>query len=452
MTTAETIPETIEAPKDALTPREQRLERAAGVLRWGAIVSGGLVVVLLAAALLGGVGLIPGLFPTLQNLLLGRAPLAADAALSVVILLLLVDISLLLVLMVGVLAREFWSIPAVWLVAAVNVGAVILFGFTPAVIAIVAAVGSWIIIMRDMSAFRVNPVMLKELRGRMRGVRAFIVLTIYLGLMGTFTTLLYLVFTASTVQATGSGAIGSIGRVLFAGLVGIELLLIIFIAPAFTAGAITGERERQTYDLLQTTLLASPSFVIGKLESALGYILLLLFAAIPLQSIAFLFGGVTELELILSFIILAVTAVTLGTVGIFFSAITPRTLSASVRSYTAALSVTVGILILLNFPLFNAFERAASGFGSGISSSALVETFFIYLGLVLVSLNPVATALVSQQLLADRQAFGLWTVTLSSDGSTIPLVSPWISFTVFYLVISTVLIVLAVREMRRDAV
>jgi len=452
MTTAETIPETIEAPKEALTPREQRLERAAGVLRWGAIVSGGLVVVLLAAALLGGVGLIPGLFPTLQNLLLGRAPLAADAALSVVILLLLVDISLLLVLMVGVLAREFWSIPAVWLVAAVNVGAVILFGFTPAVIAIVAAVGSWIIIMRDMSAFRVNPVMLKELRGRMRGVRAFIVLTIYLGLMGTFTTLLYLVFTASTVQATGSGAIGSIGRVLFAGLVGIELLLIIFIAPAFTAGAITGERERQTYDLLQTTLLASPSFVIGKLESALGYILLLLFAAIPLQSIAFLFGGVTELELILSFIILAVTAVTLGTVGIFFSAITPRTLSASVRSYTAALSVTVGILILLNFPLFNAFERAASGFGSGISSSALVETFFIYLGLVLVSLNPVATALVSQQLLADRQAFGLWTVTLSSDGSTIPLVSPWISFTVFYLVISTVLIVLAVREMRRDAV
>src|SRR5690606_6869993 len=130
MTTAETIPETIEAPKEALTPREQRLERAAGVLRWGAIVSGGLVVVLLAAALLGGVGLIPGLFPTLQNLLLGRAPLAADAALSVVILLLLVDINLLLVLMVGVLAREFWSIPAVWLVAAVNVGAVILFGFT----------------------------------------------------------------------------------------------------------------------------------------------------------------------------------------------------------------------------------------------------------------------------------------------------------------------------------
>ncbi|MFN8375727.1 MAG: hypothetical protein U0694_23005 [Anaerolineae bacterium] len=76
------------------------------------------------------------------------------------------------------------------------------------------------------------------------------------------------------------------GRLLFAGIVGIELLLIIFIAPSFTAGSITGERERKTYDLLQTTLMSSPMFVIGKLESALSYVLLLLLSAIPLQSIA----------------------------------------------------------------------------------------------------------------------------------------------------------------------
>src|SRR5690606_6475388 len=216
----------------------------------------------------------------------------------------------------------------------------------------------------------------------------FIVLTIYLGLMSAFTTLLYLVFTASSVQSTGSSAIGAIGRVLFIGLVGIELLLIIFIAPAFTAGAITGERERQTYDLLRTTLLASPSFVIGKLESALSYIVLLLFSAIPLQSIAFLFGGVSEAELILSFVILAVTAITLGTVGIFFSAITPRTLSASVRSYTVALAVAFGIPIIINFPLLSAFINAVSGFGTGVTSSPVFEAIMVYVGLVLVSLNP----------------------------------------------------------------
>jgi ABC-2 type transport system permease protein len=232
-------------------------------------------------------------------------------------------------------------------------------------------------------------------------------------------------------------------------LVAVELVLIIFIAPAFTAGAITGERERQTYDLLRTTLLASPSFVIGKLESALSYILLLLFSAIPLQSIAFLFGGITELEVILSFVILAVTAVALGTVGIYFSAVTPKTLSASVRSYTVALAVTFGVPIIVSLPFLNAFINAVTGFGTGISSSPVLESILVYIGLALVSLNPIATALTTQQLLVERQVVGFWSVTLNSDGSTIPLVSPWISFTIAYLVISTVLIVLAVRQMRK---
>ena len=179
--------------------------------------------------------------------------------------------------------------------------------------------------------------MLKELRGRMRGARAFVIITIYLLLMSIFTILLYFV----RVPLSGSVVTGELGRVLFIGVVGIELLLIIFIVPALTAVAITGERERKTYDLLKTTLLPTPAFVAGKMESALGYIFLLLLAAIPLQSIAFLFGGVSLPELLLAFIVLSVTAMTLGAVGMFFSSLTDRTLPATVRSYTVALSVYV---------------------------------------------------------------------------------------------------------------
>src|SRR5690606_5050666 len=167
---------------------------------------------------------------------------------------------------------------------------------------------------------------------------AFAVLTVYLALMSAFTILLYAVY-SSVARSGASAAAGEVGRVLFAGVVGIELLLIVFIAPAFTAGAITSERERQTYDLLRTTLLASPSFVIGKLEAALSYIVLLLAAGIPLQSIAFLFGGVSETEVLLSLLILLVTAIVLGTIGIYFSAAMPRTLTASVRAYSIILGV-----------------------------------------------------------------------------------------------------------------
>jgi ABC-2 type transport system permease protein len=314
-------------------------------------------------------------------------------------------------------------------------------------VSIIAAACAGVVVSRDVKAFRVNPVMLKELRGRMRGMRAFVVMTVYLGLMSGFATLLYFLYTSTASRISASSAAGEIGRVLFMGIVGIELMLIIFIAPAFTAGAITGERERQTYDLLKTTLLASPSFVIGKLESALGYILLLLLAAIPLQSIAFLFGGVSEAELILSFIILAVSAVALGTVGIYFSAVMQRTLTASVRAYTVTLIVTFGVPLVLGVAL-GIITSALYGYGANTSNSPVLEAILTYLQLLVTSMNPVSTALTTQELLISRQVVGFWTETLS-NGSTIPMVSPWISFTILYLTASAILVVLTIRSTRK---
>jgi len=313
-------------------------------------------------------------------------------------------------------------------------------GFTPALVTIAAAVWSGIIVSRDVKAFRINPVMLKELRGRMRGVRAFVVLSVYLGLMSAFLALLYLIYEPIN-QRNGSAAAGEVGRILFMGIVGIELMLIIFIAPAFTAGAITGERERLTYDLLKTTLLPSPSFVIGKLESALGYVLLLLLSAIPLQSIAFLFGGVTELELVLSLVILAVTAIALGTVGIYFSATTTRTLAASVRAYTTTLVATFGVPLVLEI-LLAFISNALRGL------PPTIEAIIIYINDFLTSLNPIATALATQQLLIQQRGIGFWTDTLK-DGTTIPRVSPWITLTIIYLVASTILVVLSIQRTRK---
>ena len=431
----------VDSPEEALSPREVRLERGAAVLKWGAIVNGAVSIIALLLAFLGALRIIPNLFPMLHTTLLGRTAGGDDASVAAVVLLLQVDIGFLLVVMVGTLAREVWSIVALWLGVIVNIAALVWLGFTPALPTIVIAGWAGIILSRDVRAFRMNPVMLKELRGRMRGVRAFVVLTVYLGLMSGFTALLYLVYLPVN-QQSGSAAAGEVGRVLFMGIVGIELMLIIFIAPAFTSGAITGERERQTYDLLRTTLLPSPSFVIGKLESALSYVLLLLLAAIPLQSIAFLFGGVSELELILSFEILTVTAIALGTVGIFFSAIAPRTLSASVRAYTTTLVATFGAPLVLTV-LLDIIGAALR------NTSPVIEAVLIYIDDFLVSLNPIATALQSQQLLVDRHVLGFWTDTLASNGSTIPRVSPWITFTIIYLVVAAILVVLSIQRMRK---
>ncbi len=434
---------------EALSPRELLLEHAGNILQRGAFANAIIAVAGVIFGLIAALHIIPGLFAILQSVLLIRYVGAADAALAVVILLTLFDLSLLLVVMVGVLAREVWALPALVLLIVGNLAALLVLGFTPALVTIGFAAWAIVALRADVQAFRVNPVMLKELRGRMRGVRAFAVITVYLGLMSGFTTLLYLVYSSIT-RASGSAAAGEIGRVLFLGVVGIELLLIIFIAPAFTAGAITGERERQTYDLLQTTLLATPSFVIGKLESALGYILLLLLSGIPLQSIAFLFGGVSELELVLSFVILMVTAVALGTVGIYFSAAMPRTLVASVRAYSVILGAMFVAPVVFSTVLNVINDLIFAKTGAAISP--ILETIVRYLDLLLTSVNPVAAGLSAQDLLVNQRVLGFWSYTLRSDGSTIPLVSPWITFTIIYLAVSAVLIVLTIRSTKQSSI
>lgn len=446
MTITQEAPKLITPREEPLSPLEAQLERAAQIFRWGALANAALAGAGMLTAIIAALAA-NGLFEVLRGIVLFRYTGRADTALAITLLLALLNVSFMLVAMVGARAREHWTLVITAGIILLNAGLLAVLGYTPSVVAIAFALLGGLSVLRNISAFRANPVMLKELRGRMRGMRAFVVITIYLGLMSGFTALLYLIY--SPVRSlTGSSATGELGRVLFGGVVGIELLLIIFIAPAFTAGAITGERERKTYDLLQTTLLPGASFVIGKLESALSYILLLLLAAIPLQSIAFLFGGVSETELFLAFIILAVTAITLGTVGLYFSALADRTLAASVRSYTAALVVTFGAPIVLSIVL-GIVRNLLYGGSTVLIASPVVEALLIYADLLLVSINPVATALTTQSQLVNSGDIGFYTQVLSSTGGSIPMISPWILFTILYLIAASVLIVLSIRRMRQ---
>jgi ABC-2 type transport system permease protein len=98
-----------------------------------------------------------------------------------------------------------------------------------------------------------NPLIVKDAVSRMRTWRAPVILTVYLGLLGAFG---YTVFVMATVltpaQRTGSAQIGAS---VFTSLAFIQLSLVSLFAPALAAGAISGERERQTFDVLLVSRL-----------------------------------------------------------------------------------------------------------------------------------------------------------------------------------------------------
>jgi ABC-type transport system involved in multi-copper enzyme maturation permease subunit len=192
----------------------------------------------------------------------------------------------------------------------------------------------------------------KELRGRMRGRRAFVVLTLYLVLLGTFAWMYELILEqrySTTSGGTAAYASAAIGQELFAGLMMVVTLLVVLLAPAFTAGAISLEREKQTLDLLVTTPISSVSIVVGKLLSALTYVFILIAASIPMTAVVFVFGGVAPEDVIRGYIVLFATAFGLGAFGLFCSTLVKRTQAATVITTFGVMAVTLGSIFILVF-------------------------------------------------------------------------------------------------------
>jgi len=109
-----------------------------------------------------------------------------------------------------------------------------------------------------------NPIVAKEYRSRMRTWRSPLALITYIVLLGGLGWAVFSAISYSIANNQGGGPY-NYGESLFIYLVIFQMLMLAFITPALTAGAISGERERQTIDLLFVTPLRPFSIIWGKL-------------------------------------------------------------------------------------------------------------------------------------------------------------------------------------------
>jgi ABC-type transport system involved in multi-copper enzyme maturation permease subunit len=194
-------------------------------------------------------------------------------------------------------------------------------------------------------SLRINPVLLKELKVKMRGWKAPILLLVYNGVLFLLT---FIFFKLSLMENRG-GLDPSVVFYAYAFLAAAQFGLITLISPALTAGAISGERERQTLDILLSTTLKHYSIVLGKLFASLSHIILLVVSSIPIFSIIFLFGGIGIFELLQTFLFYVVIAITLGSIGLFFSTFVKKSTAANVLSYAVIVFLCIGTLIITIF-------------------------------------------------------------------------------------------------------
>ena len=197
----------------------------------------------------------------------------------------------------------------------------------------------------------INPILASSARRRMRSARTPVLITLY----GV------LIFLFGLGMAFGQFANPSIsiyvmrqGMQAYAGMLAIQFALILLITPAMTAGSIAGERERQTLDMLLVTNTGSLRIVAGKLLESLGYVALLLVAALP------------------SMCLTLVTAFAALSVGVFASAVFRRTVTATVMAYLIVFFIGVVTMVPLVLGVWNIGSNYDAMFSSTMASSVAV--------------------------------------------------------------------------------
>ncbi|MGN7470432.1 ABC transporter permease [Brevibacillus sp. SAFN-007a] len=193
-----------------------------------------------------------------------------------------------------------------------------------------------------MNGFLFNPLLVKEMRERFRSRKTVCILAIYLLVMGGIP-LGFLLTDPLRAEALGEN------RSLFLISATIHFAMVCFVAPALTAGAISGERERQTLPILLTTQLSPATIVWSKLITSLAFSMLLLVACMPLYSIVMLYGSVSPEQMAQLLLFLAVHMFFLGSLGVFCSTWSKRTSVSTITSYGIAFFFVVGTGLLFFF-------------------------------------------------------------------------------------------------------
>lgn len=222
-----------------------------------------------------------------------------------------------------------------------------------------------------------NPVLLKELRQRFRSYRSPLIIVLYLIVLGGFSLgFIYLNWrTSPAFFQPGSS------KEIFAVLSMAQLGLLAFVVPGLTAGVISGERERQTLNVLLITELSPISIITGKMVSACSFTGLLLFATLPLYSLVFMYGGIAPSQIMGLFGFYLVSMLLYASVGVSCSTYFKRTGVSTVTTYGIVFFLVAGTGLLAGF-IYALYQNQANMAMLNIRETPLVV-------MLLQDINPV---------------------------------------------------------------
>lgn len=205
------------------------------------------------------------------------------------------------------------------------------------------------------SKWNINPILKKEL---MVGSRSMKMSFAIMGINGFLTLVVILVMMIASGASVLSGYDYSNLICLFPVLGCIECGILSLVVPIITSGSISGEREKQTLDIMLTTPVKTFSIAVGKLESAMVVVMMYMISSIPLLAIAFVLGGLSWWALLGLIGMMLYLGIYVGSVGIFCSSVVKKSVAATILT----LAIGIGIITLTTV-IFSSWNGLAAYMG-----------------------------------------------------------------------------------------
>lgn len=192
----------------------------------------------------------------------------------------------------------------------------------------------------------INPILKKDILVNARSARMVVTITVINCLFALVVGMLFMTSRGSAYQVYYSNI-----AQMFPVLAVCELCIIGLIVPIITSTSISGERERQTLEIMLTTPVRPISIVAGKLLSAVATTAMYVIATLPFMAVAFIVGGMGWDELFKYLGMVLFIDIYVGSIGIFYSCVKRTSVSAAISTI-----VTIAAVVFLSYAIGKVFE------------------------------------------------------------------------------------------------
>ncbi|MCR5129044.1 MAG: ABC transporter permease subunit [Lachnospiraceae bacterium] len=219
--------------------------------------------------------------------------------------------------------------------------------------------------MERLKNIRINPIVKKDLRVLSRSMKIAWGLFAYEAvLLIAFLFAIWIIF--EEFSGYGYSADYQAFVVMFPVISVLEFGIIALLMPIMTATAVSGEKERQTFDILLTTVMTPRAIIRGKVASAVIRVMVFMVGSIPLMALSFTLGGLSWINLFITMIAFLIFAILTGSLGIFASTLTTKSITGIILTYVFYFVYANASFVPTLIILF------ASGFSSSSSVSFLL--------------------------------------------------------------------------------